>query len=85
MRRINLAIDPDVEQTVKREMRSTRRSMNAVVNDAPRLGLGMQGKPGRPPRFTVEPHAFRFEQGICTERLEQFVDCCEHTISVEAA
>ena len=72
--RTTLTIDPDVEQLIQREMRRTERSMKAVVNDALRLGLGMRGKPPRPPRFKVEPHAFGFKTGIDTDRLNQLVD-----------
>ena len=72
--RTTLTIDPDVEQLIQREMRRTERSMKAVVNDALRLGLGMRGKPPRPPRFKVEPHAFGFKAGIDTDRLNQLVD-----------
>lgn len=72
--RTTLTIEPDVEQLIQREMRRTERSMKAVVNDALRLGLGMRGKPPRPPRFKVEPHAFGFKAGIDTDRLNQLVD-----------
>ena len=74
MRRINLAIDPDVERAIQREMRRTGRSMNDIVNDALRLALGTGGKPLRPPHFKVEPHAFGFKPGIDTDRLNQLVD-----------
>ena len=55
-------------------MRRTDKSMKAVVND--RLGIGreVQGKPPRPWRFTVQPHAFAFMPGIDTDRLNQLVD-----------
>ena len=72
--RTTLTIDPDVEKLIQREMRRTDRSMKAVVNDALRVGLGVRGKPPRPPRFKVEPHAFGFKAGIDTDRLNQLVD-----------
>ena len=72
--RTTLTIEPDVEQALQREMRRTDRSMKAVVNDALRIGLGMRGKPPRPRRFKVQPHAFAFKPGIDTDRLNQLVD-----------
>ncbi len=72
--RTTLTIEPDVEQLLQREMRRTERSMKAVVNEALRRGLGAQGKPSRPPRFGVEPHAFAFKAGIDADRLNQLVD-----------
>ena len=72
--RTTLTIEADVEQVLLREMRRTDRSMKAVVNDALRIGLGMQGKPRRPSRFEVQPHPFAFKPGIDTDRLNQLVD-----------
>lgn len=72
--RTTLTIEPDVEQILQREMRRTDRSMKAVVNDALRVGLGMRGKPPRPRRFKVQPHAFAFKPGIDVDRLNQLVD-----------
>ena len=72
--RTTLTIEPDVERLLQREMRSTDRSMKAVVNDALRLGLGVRSKPPRPPHYKVEPHAFAFKPGIDADRLNQLVD-----------
>ena len=72
--RTTLTIDSDVEQLLQREIRRTNRSMKAVVNDALRVGLGIQGKPPRAPLFKVESHAFGFKPGIDTDRLNQLVD-----------
>lgn len=72
--RTTLTIEPDVEQALLRELQRTDRSMKAVVNDALRIGLGMQGKPRRAPRFKVQPHAFAFKPGIDTDRLNQLLD-----------
>ena len=72
--RTTLTIDPDVEQLLQREMRHTNRSMKAIVNDALRVGLGIGGKPARPPRFKVKPHAFGFKPGVDVDRFNQLVD-----------
>ena len=45
-----------------------------MVNGALRVGLGMRGKPSRPPRFKVRLHAFAFRPGIDADRLDQLVD-----------
>ena len=72
--RTTLTLEPDVEQLLRQEMRRTNRSMKAVVNEALRLGLGARGKPPRPPRYRVEPHAFGFRPGVDRDRLNQLVD-----------
>ena len=72
--RTTLTIDPDVEQLLQREMRRTNESMQVVVNDASRFGLGLRDKPARAPLFKVEPHAFGFRPGFDTDRLNQLVD-----------
>ena len=72
--RTTLTIDSDVEQLLRREMQRTNRSMEAVVNDALRAGLGMQGKPARARRFKVEPHAFGFAPGVDVDGLNQLAD-----------
>ena len=53
--RTTLTIDPDVERLLQHEIRRTDKSLKAVVNDALRLGLGMQGKPPRGSRYKVNP------------------------------
>ena len=72
--RTTLTLEPDVEQLLRQEMRRTDRSMKAVVNEALRLGLGARGKPPRPPRYRVEPHAFGSRPGVDRDRLNQLVD-----------
>ena len=72
--RITLMIDPDVEQLLRREVRSTGRSMTAVVNDALHVGLGMRGQPPQVARYRVQPHDFGFRPGVDPDRLNQLVD-----------
>ena len=72
--RTTLTIDPDVEQLLQREMRRTKRSMKAVVNDALRIGLGMRNESPRVPPFKVESHAFGFKPGTDSDGLNQLVD-----------
>ena len=72
--RTTLTIDPDVERLLQHEIRRTDKSLKAVVNDALRLGLGMQGKPPRGSRYKVNPHPFAFKPGVDVDRLNQLVD-----------
>ncbi len=72
--RTTLTVDPDVEQLLQQEMRRTNKSMNAVVNDALRIGLGMRSTSPRVPPFEVESHAFGFKPGYDSDRLNQLVD-----------
>ena len=59
---------------LQHEIRRTDKSLKAVVNDALRLGLGMQGKPPRGSRYKVNPHPFAFKPGVDVDRLNQLVD-----------
>jgi hypothetical protein len=72
--RTTLTLDPDVAERLASETRRTGKSLKALVNDAIRLGLGLAGKQAKPPRFTVEPHAFGLRPGIDPDRLNQLVD-----------
>jgi len=69
--RTTLTLEQDVAQRLRQEMRRTGKGMKALVNDALRLGLGMAGRPARPPRFVVRPHAFGFRPGIDLDRINQ--------------
>lgn len=72
--RTTLTIDPDVERLLQQEIRRTDKSLKAVVNDALRRGLRMQGKPPRLSRYKVKPYALAFKPGIDVDRLNQLVD-----------
>jgi hypothetical protein len=72
--RTTLTLEPDVTARLKSEVRRTGRPLKAIVNEALKRGLGLAGKPVRPPRFDVRPHAFGFRPGIDLDRLNQLVD-----------
>jgi hypothetical protein len=72
--RTTLTLDPDVAERLRQEARRSGRPFKAVVNEALRRGLGASGKPGRPPRFRVEPHAFGVRPGFDLDRMNQLVD-----------
>jgi hypothetical protein len=72
--RTTLTLEPEVAARLKSEVRRTGRSFKVVVNEALKRGLGLMGRPARPPRFKVRPHAFGFKPGIDLDRLNQLVD-----------
>jgi hypothetical protein len=72
--RTTLTLEPEVAARVKNEMRRTGKPLKTIVNDALKRGLGMGGRPARPPRFEVDPHAFGFKPGIDLDRLNQLAD-----------
>ena len=72
--RTTLTLAQDVEKLLQREMQRTDRSMNAVLNDALRVGLRACGRSPVPPRFKVDPHPFAFKPGVAVDRLNQLVD-----------
>lgn len=72
--RTTLTLDRDVAERLEKEMRRTGRGLKATINDALRRGLRMGGKPPRPPRFEVRPHAFGVKPGIDLDRMNQLVD-----------
>ena len=72
--RTTLTLEPDVAARLKQEIRRSDESLKALVNEALRLGLGLSGKPVRPPRFEVRPHAFGFKPGVDLDRMNQLVD-----------
>jgi hypothetical protein len=61
-------------QYLEREVRRIGNGLKAKLKEALRCGLLMAGKPVRPPRFEVRPHAFGFKPGIDLDRMNQLVD-----------
>ena len=72
--RTTLTLEPDVAARLKQEIRRSGKGLKTLVNEALRLGLGLSGKPPRPPHFEVRPHAFGFRPGIDLDRMNQLVD-----------
>jgi hypothetical protein len=72
--RTTLTLDRGVAERIKSEMHRTGKGLKATVNEALRRGLRMPGRPVRPPRFEVQPHAFGFRPGIDLDRLNQLED-----------
>jgi len=72
--RTTLTLEPDVAARLRQELRRSGKGLKVLVNEALRLGLGLSGKPVRPPRFEVRPHAFGFKPGVDLDRMNQLVD-----------
>ena len=72
--RTTLTLDPDVAERVRRELRRTRKTLKAVVNDGLRRGLG---EPATAPRFVVRPEKMGLRPGHDPDRLNQLLDDLE--------
>lgn len=72
--RTTLTLDTDVAQRVQQEIRRSGKGMKAVVNEALRAGLGLEGRRRALPPFEVEPHSFGFRPGVDLDRLNQLAD-----------
>jgi len=72
--RTTLTLDRDVAEAIGKEMRRTGRGLKSTINDAIRRGLQMAGKPPKPARFEVRPHAFGARPGIDLDRINQLAD-----------
>jgi hypothetical protein len=69
-----LTLDRDVAEALEKEMRRSGQGLKTTVNAALRRGLRLGGRPPRPPRFRVEPHAFGLRPGVDPDRFNQLVD-----------
>lgn len=72
--RTTLTLEREVAERLRKEMQRTGKGLKAAVNEALKRGLGMAGKPARPPRFEVHPHSFGFRHGVDLDRVNQLVD-----------
>ena len=73
--RTTLTIESDVARRIESEIRRTRKTLKAVINDALKAGLGMSGKAVEPlPPFEVRAHDFGFHAGIDPDRMNQLAD-----------
>ena len=73
--RTTLTIEPEVARRIESEIRRTRKTLKAVINDALKTGLGMSGQPAEPlPPFVVRAHDFGFHAGIDQDRMNQLAD-----------
>lgn len=72
--RTTLTLEPDVAERVQKEVERSGRAMKTVVNQALRVGLGIQDTPRRPRRFEVKAHSFGFKPGVDLDRMNRLND-----------
>ena len=72
--RTTLTLDRDVADRLEREMRRTGKGMKATVNEALRMGLGLSGKPVKPPPFKITAFAMGLRPGIDPDKMNQLLD-----------
>lgn len=75
--RTTLTLDRDVADRLEREMRRTGKGMKATINEALRTGLGIAGKPVKPPPFKVTAFVSGLQPGIDPDKMNQLVDQLE--------
>jgi hypothetical protein len=72
--RTTLTLDPDVAERLERAVRGSGKGLKATVNEALRIGLGMTGKPTKPPRFKIRAFVDGLRPGIDPDKMNQFLD-----------
>jgi hypothetical protein len=74
--RTTLTLEPAVAERINRIVRSRRRSMKDVVNEALREGLKAieASSPGAPSHFVVEAHDFGVRPGIDLDTIGRLAD-----------
>jgi hypothetical protein len=71
--RTTLTLDSDVAARLRQRMRSRKKSLKAVVNEALRVGLDLKAS-GKRRQFVVHPHSSPFVPGFDPQKLNQAVD-----------
>jgi len=72
--RTTLTLEPAVARRVESERRRTRRTLKAVINDALRVGLGMNGGSEPLPPFKVKAFDLGVTPGVDPDRMNQLLD-----------
>lgn len=75
--RTTLTLDPDVAERLERAIRGSGKGLKATVNEALRIGLGIVGKPVKPPRFKIGAFVEGLQPGIDPDKMNQFLDQLE--------
>lgn len=75
--RTTLTLDRDVAERLEREIHRTGKGMKATVNEALRVGLGIAGKPVKPPPFKVKAYSLGLKPGFDRDKMNQLVDDLE--------
>jgi Ribbon-helix-helix protein, copG family len=74
---VTVTLDPDVAERIEQEVRRAGKPAQAVVNDALRTRLGLEGKASVQGPFHVEPHDFRFAAGLDLDKMNRLADDLE--------
>lgn len=73
--RTTLTIEPEVARRIESEIRRTRKTLKAVINDALKAGLGLSEKAVEPlPPFEVKAYDMGVMPGIDYDKLNQLLD-----------
>ena len=72
--RTTLTLEPEVAAALNADVRRTGRPFKVVVNDALKQGLRLAGRPGKTPRFRVQPLHLGVRPGMDLDRLGQLGD-----------
>lgn len=81
--RTTLTLEPEVARRVENEMRRTRKTLKAVINDALKVGLGVQGKAEPLPPFKVKAFDMGVRPGIDLDKANQLLDDWDIEIFLE--
>ena len=74
---MTVILDPDVAERIEQEVRRAGKPAQAVVNEALRTRLGLEGKASAQGPFRVEPHDFKFAAGLDLDKMNRLVDDLE--------
>ena len=75
--RTTLTLDDDVADFVEEKSRAQNKSLDQVVNETLRLGMGQTTKSDGTHEFRVKPNNSGFVEGVDTVRLNQVLDDLE--------
>jgi len=80
--RTTLTLDADVAECIRKETRSRRRSLKAVVNERLRIGFGLVVEENKAP-YRIQPHHSPFQPGVDSGKLNQLADELESSNSLK--
>ena len=72
--RTTLTLDDDVADFIEEKSRTQNKSLDQVVNETIRLGMGQDIESGGTHEFRVKPNNSGFVEGVDTVRLNQVLD-----------
>jgi hypothetical protein len=68
-----LNIDPDVTERLLQATKNGRQSLEQVVNEYLRIGLGLNRSPSKRP-YKVKAHSSPYQPGVYRSKLNQIVE-----------